>query len=440
MHEAKRSFGIQPKEWPVCSIGDVATRVDARNVEKNENVLTISAAHGLVSQQEFFNRRVASDDVRAYYVLQRGDFAYNKSYSRGYPFGVIRRLDRYDKGVVSPLYICFRADSTETDSNFLAHYFEAGVLDEGLGLIAKEGVRNHGLLNVGVGDFFRLQFALPPLSEQRQIAEVLDTVDDAIRKTEQIIAKLKQVKQGLLHDLLTRGIDDNGELRDPDRHPEQFKDSPLGRIPKGWLACELTSLAEIRSGIAKNSNRGTHNGLPVHYLRVANVQDGYLDLREMSLLRIEREELERFRVLPGDVLMNEGGDLDKLGRGALWRGEYDPCVHQNHVFVVRCGSRIRPEFLDIWTGSAVARRYFMKTGKQTTNLASINKTGLGKLPVPLCSMHEQDRITGVLAGQDKRISVEQENLRKLRLLKAGLMEDLLTGRVRVTPLLEAAAE
>lgn len=271
----------------------------------------------------------------------------------------------------------------------------------------------------------------PPLPEQRRIAEILDTLDEAIRKTEAVIAKLEQMKQGLLHDLLTRGIDENGELRDPERHPEQFKDSPLGRIPRQWEVQVLRDVAEVRSGIAKNSNRSVSDPVWVHYLRVANVQDGYLDLDEMSKIRIGRTEMARYAVQADDVLMNEGGDLDKLGRGAVWRGEYEPCVHQNHVFVVRCGPGILPDFLDAWTGAPAARRYFMITGKQTTNLASINKTSLSKLPVVVPSLREQERIVSGLHGVDSQISLECAEREKLCTLKHGLMNDLLTGRVRV---------
>jgi type I restriction enzyme S subunit len=284
-----------------------------------------------------------------------------------------------------------------------------------------------------------LSVAIPPLPEQRQITVILDTVDDAIRKTEQIVAKLQQVKQGLLHDLLTRGVNDSGELRDPERHPEQFKGSPLGHLSKEWDVCVLDDVAEVRSGIAKNDNRRSRGAQFVHYLRVANVQDGYLDLSEVSQIPVNGEELERYRLASGDVLMNEGGDLDKLGRGTMWRGEYDPCVHQNHVFAVRCGSRMRPEFLNVWTGSSAARRYFMVAGKQTTNLASINKTSLGRLPVVVPAREEQNAIVAILAEHERRASSETTSLAKLRLLKQGLMDDLLTGRVRVTPLLAAGA-
>jgi type I restriction enzyme S subunit len=240
-------------------------------------------------------------------------------------------------------------------------------------------------------DVLSIPFGAVALPEQTKIAEILDTVDDAIRKTEQIIAKLEQLKQGLLHDLLTRGIDENGELRDPERHPEQFKDSELGRIPREWTIKSLEHLATIQSGIAKNSSQSVRNPTLVHYLRVANVQDGYLDLSEMSRIPIAAGDLDRYRVLPGDVLMNEGGDLDKLGRGCVWDGQVDPCVHQNHVFVVRPDTALDSEFLNAWTGSSQAKRYFMRVGKQTTNLASINKTSLGGLPIPVPSPCEQKR-------------------------------------------------
>ena len=300
-------------------------------------------------------------------------------------------------------------------------------------------VQGSGQPNLSKGLVDRHVVLFPPLPEQRAIAAVLDTIDDAIQKTEQIIAKLQQVKQGLLHDLLTRGIDDNGELRDPERHPEQFQDSPLGRIPKGWNPRLLHEVAELRSGVAKNEGRAVRDPVLVHYLRVANVQDGYLDLSDMATICIGRADVDRFRVLPGDVLMNEGGDLDKLGRGTIWRGEFEPCIHQNHVFVVRCGCDLLPEFLDAWTLTRRARNYFLVAGKQTTNLASINRTALGRLPLVVPPRAEQQVLMERIAGAEKRSEVESANLRKLRLLKSGLSDDLLTGRVRTTSLPECAA-
>lgn len=204
-------------------------------------------------------------------------------------------------------------------------------------------------------------------------------------------------------------------------------------IPAKWEVRPLGEIAEIRTGIAKNSTISVSDPVLVHYLRVANVQDGFLDLSEMSKILVSRNDISRYAVLPGDMLMNEGGDLDQLGRGAVWHGEYSPCVHQNHVFVVRCGTRLFPDYLSAWTGGESARRYFMVAGKQTTNLASINKTALSQLPVALPPFSEQQSIANVLRNMDAFIESLEQLLSKKRNLKQGAMQELLTGKKKRLP-------
>ncbi len=213
--------------------------------------------------------------------------------------------------------------------------------------------------------------------------------------------------------------------------PQGYKQTEVGVIPEDWKVRPLSNIADIRSGIAKNSNCSVSDPILVHYLRVANVQDGFLDLKEMSKIEVARNDLKRYVVLPGDVLMNEGGDLDKLGRGSIWRGEFNPCVHQNHVFVVRCRSTLFPEYLNIWTGTTPARRYFLVAGKQTTNLATINKTALGQLPVALPSKAEQEAIAGALSDTDGLIESLEQLIAKKRRIKQGAMQELLTGKKRL---------
>jgi type I restriction enzyme S subunit len=212
---------------------------------------------------------------------------------------------------------------------------------------------------------------------------------------------------------------------------EGYKQTDVGVIPQEWAVRPLLESATIRSGIAKNSNVVVSDPITVHYLRVANVQDGFLDLSEMSQIQVSRADLKRFAVLPGDVLMNEGGDLDKLGRGAMWRGEFNPCIHQNHVFVVRCNPSLLPEYLDVWTGTRAARRYFLLAGKQTTNLASINKTALGQLPVALPLPAEQRAIATALADVDALLAKIDQLIAKKRDLKQAAMQQLLTGQTRL---------
>ncbi len=214
--------------------------------------------------------------------------------------------------------------------------------------------------------------------------------------------------------------------------PKGYKQTEVGVIPEDWDVESLSSLTEIRSGIAKNANVSLSNPVLVHYLRVANVQDGFLDLSEMSQLQLNREDIKRYAVLPGDMLMNEGGDLDKLGRGTLWNGEYSPCVHQNHVFVVRCRSQLIPSYLNFWTQTTPSRQYFMLAGRQTTNLASINKTSLGQLPVVLPpTIAEQKQIARALSDIDALIEGLEGTIGKKRQIKQGAMQELLMGKRRL---------
>lgn len=184
-------------------LNEIAERITNKNSILNENVLTISAQYGLINQALFFNKEIASDDKKGYYLLERNDFAYNKSYSKGYPFGAIKRLKRYDLGIVSPLYICFRIKKENVNIDYLEQYFDAGLMNRSVQAFAQEGARNHGLLNISVDDFFRIRIFLPELEEQNAIAEILSTADREIELLEQEIEQEKQKKKALMQLLLT---------------------------------------------------------------------------------------------------------------------------------------------------------------------------------------------------------------------------------------------
>lgn len=288
-------------------------------------------------------------------------------------------------------------------------------------------------------DMVTLPLSFPPIAHQMKLAEVLDTLDTAIHETEAIIAKLKAVKQGLLHDLLTRGIDANGELRPPQAEaPHLYKMSPLGWIPDEWNILNLGYCAEISSGVTLGRILTGHGLVELPYLRVANVQDGYVDLSDVRTVQVLRNEVDRFALADGDVLMNEGGDYDKLGRGTVWRAQIQPCLHQNHVFRVRCNQDVLvPDYLAAFSASPRGKAFFIFSSKQSTNLASINSTQLRSFPISCPHLPEQRQIIERLATADGCISVEEIELQKLLELKSALMDDLLTGRVRVTPLLTA---
>lgn len=187
-------------KWQEKKLNKVFSRVTRKNAENNQNVLTISAQYGLISQLEFFKKSVASSDVTGYYLLHRGEFAYNKSSSQGRPVGAIKPLRLYDKGVVSTLYICFKCNNPE-EIAFWEQYFDAGILDSEILSIAQEGARNHGLLNISTGDFFGLNVILPTLPEMKKIAECLSSFDDVITAAENELDSLKAHKKGLMQQL-----------------------------------------------------------------------------------------------------------------------------------------------------------------------------------------------------------------------------------------------
>jgi type I restriction enzyme S subunit len=185
-------------------LGDVIDRVIEKNKGQSTNVVTISAKHGLIRQEEFFKKTVASEILDNYFILRKGQFAYNKSYSNGYPMGAIKRLNRYDDGVVTSLYICFEInDKTKTSSCFMEQYFESGLLNRGLTKVAAEGGRAHGLLNVKPSDFMGLILKLPSFDEQQKIASVLTAADKEIALLETKLAHFKQEKKALMQKLLT---------------------------------------------------------------------------------------------------------------------------------------------------------------------------------------------------------------------------------------------
>lgn len=255
---------------------------------------------------------------------------------------------------------------------------------------------------------------LPPFGEQQRIAEVLRSADEAVAAVEASLRAAFLVRQATLDDLM------RSEVSSTEYRP-------------------LEAVASVRTGLAKNAGRqGEKISLP--YLRVANVQDGWIDLSEVKTVDVDPAAVSRYSLQPGDVLLTEGGDYDKLGRGGVWTGEIDPCLHQNHVFAVRPDRlRLSSAFLALLTQSYLGRAYFLSCAKRTTNLASINSSQLKKLPVPVLSLSRQQEIASEIGSIDRLIAIEKERGVALRRLRKALSHDLLSGRVRVPAMAPATS-
>lgn len=286
-----------------------------------------------------------------------------------------------------------------------------------------------------VGDkwFGALPVPVPPLEEQARIATFLDqacaVIDRvSLRKQGQITA-LQHYWRSVLQRLVTRGVTADPRL-------EATTSTWLPALPKGWAPVALKRCAEIRGGLTLGKS---YEGELVErpYLRVANVQDGFLDLADVSTIELPEAAASRVTLREGDVLMNEGGDLDKLGRGCLWKGEIEGCLHQNHVFAIRCDPhRLNPQFLAYVSASAYGRAYFEATGKQTTNLAATNATKVGLFPVPLAPRTMQDTIVSHLSEREQEFNALRDILSQqrnsLRHYRASLIHECVTGRRSVT--------
>ena len=188
-------------EWVEKRLKDISKRVTRKNSDLvSERALTISAQFGLIDQEEFFQKKIASKDVSGYYLIKKGEFAYNKSYSTGYPLGAIKRLDKYENGVLSTLYILFKA--VDVDSDYLAHYYESDKWHREVSMCAAEGARNHGLLNIAPADFFNTRLVVPKeLEEQRAIGSYFSNLDNLINSYQEKISQLETLKKKLLQDM-----------------------------------------------------------------------------------------------------------------------------------------------------------------------------------------------------------------------------------------------
>lgn len=274
-----------------------------------------------------------------------------------------------------------------------------------------------------------LRVPVPPLAEQNAIGSLIDRetarIDALIEKKTRFIELLREKRQALVTEAVTFGMDSKAP-----RRPTGI--DWLGSIPSHWAVRPLKYIAAVQTGVAKGKDYAGVETQEVPYLRVANVQDGFLDLGDVATIEVAASEVGRYLLRAGDVLMNEGGDFDKLGRGHVWQGEIHRCIHQNHVFAVR-PTRVTSEWLNVFTGSKPAQFHFMARSKQSTNLASISSSNLMELMVPIPPPAEQGNILRALALKLERADAlrdaTERSLVLLRERRAAVITAAVTGQI-----------
>lgn len=286
-------------------------------------------------------------------------------------------------------------DKCEIDKNFFVHQVQ--------NILEKAASSAHGatMKHLTKPVFDALPFYLPPLEEQRRIAALLDKVSDLISKRRAQLDKL---------DLLVKA-----------RFVEMFGDPVLN--PMKWPEQSLENMADIVSGITKGRKTKEIELMEVPYMAVSNVKDGYIDWTTVKTILATKAEIEQYRLLPDDVLMTEGGDPDKLGRGAIIRQPLENCIHQNHIFRVRLDeSVLLPSYFAEFLQHQKAKQYFLKCAKQTTGIASINMRQLKGLPILVPSQEIQLKFANFVRRVDQSKLTIQQSLDKLKVLKKALMQ------------------
>ena len=436
-HSGVEWLGEVPAHWTVQKLRHTLRSVAIRN-RPELSLLSVVRERGVVirdvSDQDS-NHNIIPDDLTNYKVVRENQFAMNKMKAWQGSYGVSEYL-----GIVSPAYFVFDI------KNVGELYFHRSI--RSMAYVpyfarASDGVRI-GQWDLSTAQMREIPFAVPSPTEQTAIVRFLDYADRRIRRyvraKEKLITLLEEQKQAIILQAVMGRID----VRTGQPYTA-YKPSGvewLGDVPAHWGLVRLKDVAQVQTGLTLGKNYGNRQTITRPYLRVANVQAGRLDLSQVKSIDVPSNEAAGSTLLDGDVLMTEGGDIDKLGRGCIWKNEVPGCLHQNHVFAVRCSrSALDSGFLVGLMASQHGRAYFQITAKQTTNLASTNSNTLRAFPVPLPLLEDQLSILRAISEKtstlDSAAGRAEREIDLLREYRTRLIADVVTGKLDVR---EAAAE
>ena len=377
--------------WKAEKLSDFAERVTRKNTNNETNLpLTISSKDGLVDQISYFNKTVASKDMSGYYLLKNGEYAYNKSYSVGYDFGSVKRLDRYDMGALSTLYICFGLK--KHDSDFIKAYFDSLKWYREIYMISAEGARNHGLLNVPTDEFFNTKHYIPMDSaEQRKIADFMIALEHRIEEQQSLVDNLKKYKRGVVDGIFSRKLNFS--------------------YPQTWAELEISEL------FMPISDKGYSDKI------VLTIVQGEGTMPRDSVDRriaYDKSTISSYkRVLPNDFILHlrsfEGG-LEIVNEEGVVSPAYT---------ILRARNEIIPLFFYTFF-----RSYWFINSKLRISVEgirdgkSINMNTFWHIKVPVPSIEEQRHISALISSIDNRIKIAEFEYKRLLQIRVGLMQQL----------------
>jgi type I restriction enzyme S subunit len=411
-------MGRIPKEWEITALNQIFSEVNVKFSSlppdsQNIPVLSMTRYGGLVLQSKKFDKRVASQDLANYKVVHKGNFVI------GFPIdeGVIFALEKFPFGVVSPVYIVMETITNSIDGVFLDILLKMPVMIEKYKTLMNHSVERRRILKFK--DFITIQVGIPPLPEQQKIADILSSVDASISETDAIIAKTEQVKRGLLQKLLVEGI---GHL--------EFKDSEIGQVPVEWKIEYLQNIADVKGRIGwRGYTTADLRPFGPLTLGAENIsEENNLDLK--NLIHISQEKYDQspeIFVRKNDILVVQRGST--IGKVAMVDKDLGEATINSTMIILK-NIKINPRFLCYWLCGEFSQK-IIRISTAQTGQPLISQSQVKKFLVCIPSTEEQEQISSIILSIGKRIEQERRFRSHLEILKKGLIQDLLTGRVRV---------
>lgn len=407
--EPKVRFKGFEGEWRRIKFGTISSRITRRNNTLECKLpLTISANEGLISQEKFFKNIVASSNLGNYYLLKRGEFAYNKSYSNGYPFGAIKRLDKYDSGVLSPLYICFGIHD-EVDSDYICFFFETTLWHKDVAERATEGARNHGILNIGTEDFFDIDIMIPESKEEQQaIASFFRILDAKLQASAKKLESLKKLKSASLVAMF----------------PQNGESTPKVRF-KGfegeWKETTLSECLDI-SYLQNSENKYDKND-------VLSVSDDFGVMNQIELLgrSYAGKDVSSYSILQKGEIVYTKSPLKDKPFGIIKKNSYQTGIVSILYAVYHSKDNISADYIHYyfdpaWRLNAYMRPLVNKGAKNTMNISD-EMALMGSLIIPP-SLAEQQAIAAYFRSLDRKIALETARLEKLKQIKLACLDKM----------------
>ena len=416
-----------PSHWDVLRAKTIFKSIDERSKEGTEELLSVSHLTGVTPRSEKNVTMFMAESYAGYKLCYPGDLVINSIWAWMSALG----FSEYH-GIISTVYSVYRLRNPAVFNYRYLDFLLRSELYACEYLVRSKGVWTSRLL-LSDDAFFNIPIIVPPRREQDAIVAFLDeklaNIDRYIAAKQRLIDLLNEQKAAIINRAVTRGLDETVEMKESGVEWS-------GEVPAHWEATRLKFVAQVQTGLTLGKNYGGKKLETRPYLRVANVQTGYLNLLDVATLDLPSDEALKNELRLGDVLMTEGGDPDKLGRGCIWQGEIENCLHQNHIFAVRPDKGLLlPEYLVKLMASDHGRTYFQITAKQTTNLASTNSTTLRAFPLFLPDIGEQKMILNSLSQELADFDLAMENANReielMQELRTTLIAEAVTGKLNV---------